>query len=631
MRSPRNVSSRLEPPENLRATGAGADHRNMRHFSAALCQSGWLLDTLIMPACCKLQRASETSRSGNFVFQPTARSLHPVLAKISIQDRMLARVLKVEPNNLPNARIGAFSPRDIEQPVAYPPKSKLSLGEFDMSVLSAVIEPQGVFTAVGILLATMIGYILFDLLSQPPFPSKSPTLLKGYPIVGVPMLFSARDVLFRVGKAISKTGNFSFYYGKVQIIAVSGERARKFWFDSKDLDMSQGYEKLFAVAPHVELDPGSENFGTWFDRNLKKMISAERLSKSLPLFTRDIREGFELLGKRENKVMDPYDNIYRMVYQLTMRTVGCDEIAESKNLGDKTLRQFELCEAGSSPARIIIPWLPTPRHFLRVFSAAQLYMVLDKIVKERIKMETKKDDALQMLLDQDTNVLKIIQFIIGALFAGQLNSGINAAAMIVQLAQNPEWTARLRDEVDGVIAKHRASEDESPIDVLSRLDLETWESKFPLIDMGLKETIRIEMVGTAFRKNVAERELKIAGSDEVIPPGAYSIYQIDDAHLNPDIYPNPMSWDPSRFERGEDKRQKHGYLGWGVGRHPCLGMRFAKLEMNMMAAIFITMFDFELADKHGNLKTEPPPPKDRNKFSAHKPGVPVYLRYKQRC
>jgi hypothetical protein len=48
-------------------------------------------------------------------------------------------------------------------------------------------------------------------------------------------------------------------------------------------------------------------------------------------------------------------------------------------------------------------------------------------------------------------------------------------------------------------------------------------------------------------------------------------YLIDDIHMNPEIYSDPTSWDPSRYlpDRAEDKKAPHAYLGWGVARHPC--------------------------------------------------------------
>jgi cytochrome P450 len=152
-----------------------------------------------------------------------------------------------------------------------------------------------------------------------------------------------------------------------------------------------------------------------------------------------------------------------------------------------------------------------------------------------------------------------------------LNSGINAAWLLVYLANDPYWLSRCREEVYAVLAKHQ-TDSSLPIDKqLSCLPLEAWESEFPLIDMCLRESIRIQLLGTAFRKNISANAIPTGMGDEVIPSGAYVTYAIADAHLNPQIYKDPLKWDPARLlpDRAEDKKATHGYLGWGVGRHPC--------------------------------------------------------------
>lgn len=96
--------------------------------------------------------------------------------------------------------------------------------------------------------------------------------------------------------------------------------------------------------------------------------------------------------------------------------------------------------------------------------------------------------------------------------------------------------------------------------------------------------------------------------------------------MNPDIFSNPEKFDPGRYERGEDKKAPNSYLGWGAGRHPCLGMRFAKLEMMIIGAIFVAMFDYEAVDGKGNILTEQPVT-DRQRHSAHKPTFDLRLKY----
>lgn len=60
-------------------------------------------------------------------------------------------------------------------------------------------------------------------------------------------------------------------------------------------------------------------------------------------------------------------------------------------------------------------------------------------------------------------------------------------------------------------------------------------------------------------------------------------------------------------------------------------MKFAKLEMALITAYWVGMFDFEFSDKDGN-RTVPDAPlmMDRNLHSASKPQKNMYLRYKPR-
>jgi hypothetical protein len=56
-----------------------------------------------------------------------------------------------------------------------------------------------------------------------------------------------------------------------------------------------------------------------------------------------------------------------------------------------------------------------------------------------------------------------------------------------------------------------------------------------------------------------------------------------------------------------------------------VGMRFAKLEQNIITAYFIASFDFSLQDKSGNKMTVAPQI-DFNRHSAHKPKNQQFLK-----
>ncbi|KAK4935969.1 hypothetical protein LTR28_010256, partial [Elasticomyces elasticus] len=145
---------------------------------------------------------------------------------------------------------------------------------------------------------------------------------------------------------------------------------------------------------------------------------------------------------------DPFNSIYNIVFQLTMRTVACNDIANDPKLLARVLKLYETIEQSTTAATIMFPWLPTPAKARRTWGGAQLYRIFKRIIDERKKTGAKCDDPLQFLLDQGDDVLRVITFVLGALFAGQLNSGINAAWVLVYLATSSEWLSRVRAEVE---------------------------------------------------------------------------------------------------------------------------------------------------------------------------------------
>lgn len=214
---------------------------------------------------------------------------------------------------------------------------------------------------------------------------------------------------------------------------------------------------------------------------------------------------------------------------------------------------------------------------------------------------------------------------LGALFAGQLNSGINAAWVLCYLAADSHWLHEVRKEVQATTDKYCPGP-EPLLDRLGKLPLEAWETGFPIVDICLKDSIRLQALGTGFRKNISGKPLQIG--TQILPEDAFLVYHFGEHHLNPEIYPNPSKWDPARYlpDRAEDKKDKLAFVGWGAGRHPCLGMKFAKLEQNIITAFFCTMFDFHLADKNGNRVAETVKV-NTNKYNASKPDKTMYLKY----
>ncbi|KAL7621631.1 hypothetical protein AAE478_008957 [Parahypoxylon ruwenzoriense] len=481
-----------------------------------------------------------------------------------------------------------------------------------------------------------LAVLYIKIFKRPHFPPNAPKWYKGgdWPILGALPFYSKRAEFFHDAVRHSETGNFSFYVGKKHVVGLSGREARKTFFDSKDFNFSEGFVELFTGGPTTS---AKDKFPQFFNKTLINMTRKENFVRSLGFLTGDTLQACEGLAVAppskadpEWMVTDPFVSMYNIVYKLTMRTMGANDIAEDPELLRYTLSVFEQFEKSPSTTRIIFPWMPTPNYGLQLFNGARLAMVIRKIYKKRKETGAKSNDALQFLIDQGTSLKDVISFQIGVLFAGLINSGLNAAWLHLHLTQSPKWMARIRSEVDGVVAKHRSSPEQSPADILETLTVDDWDSEFPFIDTCLRESIRLGIPGTGMRKNSSGHDIPIGSTGEVVPNGAYAVYLLDDIHMNESLYTRPETFDPDRFSRGEDEKVPHGFLGWGSGRHPCLGMKFAKLEMAVITAYFVAMFDFELSDKDGNYNPHPPPPINRNQTQAQKPRTTSYLRYKSR-
>lgn len=241
----------------------------------------------------------------------------------------------------------------------------------------------------------------------------------------------------------------------------------------------------------------------------------------LPALISDVRSRLDELGS--SGVMDPFDHIYQLIYLLTMRTFVATEIANSRQLLDKTLRLFESIEESTTPYQIIFPWLPSPSLFKRFIAGTRMYMIFNKIINKRKTQKSREDDALQVLIDQGDDTHRILWFVVGVLFAGQLNMGINAATTLCYMAANPSWIVRAKNEIWATVEKYTPGDVNSSLtDRLAKVPLEGWENGFPTIELCLRESIRLQLPGTAFRKNVSGKEIRI-NDKEVIPPGSFAV------------------------------------------------------------------------------------------------------------
>jgi sterol 14-demethylase len=186
---------------------------------------------------------------------------------------------------------------------------------------------------------------------------------------------------------------------------LTGEQQRKLFFEHRGLDFNSGYSALLGGSPPGDRD---HEFGAYFRTRLLAMLKGPVLKAGLPQMIRDVRNSLDTMAAEPSGRTDPFETIYRIVFQLTMRAVACNEIADDPKDLATALHCFETIDKTGTPLTVMFPWLPLPAKFQRLKVGAQLYMMFQRVIEKRKKEDVKSQDALQFLLDQGDDTKGII-------------------------------------------------------------------------------------------------------------------------------------------------------------------------------------------------------------------------------
>lgn len=229
-------------------------------------------------------------------------------------------------------------------------------------------------------------------------------------------------------------------------------------------------------------------------------------------------------------------------------------------------------------------------------------------VKER--REASGNDLLTVLCqteDDDGNRFSdadIVNHMIFLMMAAHDTSTSTATTMAYQLAAHPEWQQRCRDESD----RHG----DGPLDIESLEQLES-------LDLVMKESIRlVTPVQWAMRQTVRDTELL----GYYLPKGTNVIAYPGMNHRLPEIWTDPLTFDPERFTepRNEHKRHRYAFTPFGGGVHKCIGMVFDQLEIKTILHRLLRRYRLELS------RADYQPRWDYSAMPIPMDGMPIVLR-----
>jgi cytochrome P450 len=237
----------------------------------------------------------------------------------------------------------------------------------------------------------------------------------------------------------------------------------------------------------------------------------------------------------------------------------------------------------------IAPPLFIPTKANREFKQAMAVLAdtVNVMVEKRKQDGTRPDDLLDVLLntvDKETGEgisrKQLIDEVVSLFVAGHEATANALSWAWYQLAKNPEIFNTLRKEVDSVLQGRPPVTADLPNLVYTRAILD--------------ETLRLYPTIPQIVRGVAN-DTHLNGFK--ISKGAIVLLNVRNLQRHPDIWPNPDTFDPTRFLPEQSaKIPRMAFMPFGAGPRVCVGNHLALTEGTLVLAQIAQSFDLALAE-----------------------------------
>ncbi|XP_011169811.1 cytochrome P450 4C1 [Solenopsis invicta] len=154
------------------------------------------------------------------------------------------------------------------------------------------------------------------------------------------------------------------------------------------------------------------------------------------------------------------------------------------------------------------------------------------------------------------------------MFAGHDTTSAAISWTLFLLGNNLEHQEKVHQELEEVFG-----DSDAPASVKQLPQLK-------YLDRVIKETLRIFPSAPGISRELVE---DVQLDDITIPKDHSVLVQILLTHRNPEVWPDPLKFDPDRFlpENAKD-RSPYAYIPFSAGPRNCIGMRFAQQEQKLL-------------------------------------------------
>ncbi|KDO44740.1 hypothetical protein CISIN_1g011210mg [Citrus sinensis] len=216
--------------------------------------------------------------------------------------------------------------------------------------------------------------------------------------------------------------------------------------------------------------------------------------------------------------------------------------------------------------------------------------ILQPVLNERRAMKSDEQKGRKGLIDllmevEDENGTKlddldIIDMLISFLSAGHESSAHIATWALIHLHKHPQTLRKAKEEQEDIIKKRPSTQKGLTIEEIKQMEY---------LAKVIAETLRMTNLSpSSFRE--AEADVNIQGY--FIPKGWKVLVYNRGVHYNPENYPDPKQFDPSRWDNHTTR--PGSFIPFGGGSRICPGADLAKLEISIFIHYFLLNYKLEL-------------------------------------
>ncbi|MFF9026678.1 cytochrome P450 [Streptomyces iakyrus] len=282
-------------------------------------------------------------------------------------------------------------------------------------------------------------------------------------------------------------------------------------------------------------------------------------------------------GWRAGETRDIGDAMHALLMRVAARTLF------STGLDEDTIEEARQCLRTVSQGiyrRTVAPLgvlekLPTPANRAYDHANTRLRQIVGEMIALRRRSGTDHGDLLSTLLRAESpetgeklDDAQVLDQVVTFLVAGSETTASTLAFVFHLMGTLPEVEQRVHAEVDDALGGRTPVYEDLPA--------------LPYTRNVITEALRL-YPPSWMAMRVAAEDVELGG--RAIPAGTMILYSAYALHHNPELFPDPETFDPGRWEGERAARVPRGaLLPFGAGSHKCIGDVLALTETALIVA-----------------------------------------------